>query len=488
LKPDLFSALTLNDPNRLGSRFDFKLEDDSGMKELTPGKLVAAWCLLMISCPLAFLWLEPDLTPAGENLAFLKLFLILALVNTGGLAVAYALVRRWSLPAEQLESFIAAIPSAETPLPVGGPRALQRLSRAMASMAERVRQVVERANLEAARRHAILACMAEGVLAVDKDLKVIFCNDAFAEAFSTRTPLAEGRTLYEVVREPALRDILGRVVSNGTPEKDRLRLPSAAGRWFEARALPLGNQNRQGAVIVLHDITDIERQEQARKDFVADVSHELRTPLAAIRGYAETLLDGALEDKLHNRRFVEIILSHAVRLNNIASDLLVLSELDSDAPPPGPPGRLSVVDIIESAAHTVQNAAAAKNIRLNLEQCHEASVTGYRFRLEQALVNLLDNAVKFNRPEGEVVVECGPTGNGHVRIAVRDTGIGIPSEDLKRIFERFYRVDKARSRPAGGTGLGLPIVKEVVERMGGTVAVESQLGRGSTFTILLQAA
>jgi two-component system phosphate regulon sensor histidine kinase PhoR len=218
------------------------------------------------------------------------------------------------------------------------------------------------------------------------------------------------------------------------------------------------------------------------------VSHELRTPLASIRGYAETLLDGALEDGENNRRFVEIILSHAIRLNNIASDLLVLSELDSNASPSAPLERIPVREVVESAMHSVQEPAAGRGVRLRIENCRDCWVSGYRFRLEQVMVNLLDNAIKFNRENGEVHVECAGADDKRVRISVVDTGIGIPSEELKRIFERFYRVDKARSRPAGGTGLGLPIVKELVDRMGGTVGVESQLGRGSKFTIVLPAA
>ena len=358
----------------------------------------------------------------------------------------------------------------------------------MKAMAERIRHIVERANLESYRRETILACLAEGVLAVDTSLKVIFCNDAFARAYNTRTPVDESRSLYEVVREPILRDILERVAQTGAAERDRFQLPSASGRWFEARALPLGETSRRGAVIVLHDITDIQRQEQVRKDFVADVSHELRTPLAAIRGYAETLLDGALEDQANNRKFVEIILSHAIRLNNIASDLLVISELDSNAPQTSPPERVSLLEIIDSAIHTVEGGAAMRGVRLNRGNCTECTVLGYRFRLEQAVVNLLDNAVKFNRENGEVALDCGYTDDHHVHLSISDTGIGIPSDDLKRIFERFYRVDRARSRTTGGTGLGLPIVKEVVEQMGGTITVESQLGRGSKFTIILQAA
>jgi two-component system, OmpR family, phosphate regulon sensor histidine kinase PhoR len=443
----------------------------------------------MLALPLASLWLWPDIAQGKQWLAFFKLAVVFGATSAAGLAFAYTVARHWSAPAKRLENFVAALPASETSLSEDGPVELQSLARAMRAMAERVRQVVEHASLESSRREIILACMAEGVLAVDTDLHVTFCNDAFAQAFSTRTLIAEGRTtLYEVVREPMLREVLARVVRSGTPETGRFQLPSAAGRWFEARALPIGDNPRRGAIIVLHNITDIQRQEQLRKDFVADVSHELRTPLAAIRGYAETLLDGALEDQANNRKFLEIILSHTIRLNNIASDLLVLSELDSDAPSLPPPEQIRVLDVIDSAVHTIESGAALRGIRLRRENCQDCSVVGYRFRLEQALVNLLDNAVKFNRPDGEVNIECGAVSEARVEISVSDTGIGIASEDTKRIFERFYRADKARSRPAGGTGLGLPIVKEVVEGMGGTVSVESQLGVGSKFTIVLKAA
>ena len=454
---------------------------------MSSGKLIGAWAGLMLCVPLALWWILPDLEPGSRASVALKLIAVAGLFNALAVCLILLVSRKWSVTTARLEGFAAALPSAETYLPEDGPVELQTLARAMRDMAGRVRDLVDRASLEAGRRETILACLAEGVLAVDRNLKVIFCNDAFAQAFSTRTPVTEGRTLYELVREPALRDILERVVESGAAETARFQLPTAASRWFVARAVPLGEEPNRGAVIVLHDITDIERQEQVRKDFVADVSHELRTPLTAIRGYAETLLDGALDDAANNRNFVEVILSHAVRLNNIATDLLVISELDSNALQDLPREPVAVLEVIESAVHTVEKAAVARHIRLNREGCRDCSVLGYRFRLEQALVNLLDNAVKFNRPEGSVTIECARISDAQVRISVSDTGIGIPQDDLKRIFDRFYRVDKARTRSAGGTGLGLPIVSQVVEQMGGTVTVESQLGRGSRFTILLEA-
>ncbi len=458
------------------------------MRVNTLGKLAVAWLLLMLGVPLTLVLLHDDIIPGRSYDAGAKLAIVLAAVGATGLILTYAVSMRWAARTKLLEEFVAGLPNTQNPLPEGGPDELQTLAKSMRAMANRVHEVVDRANLELSRRETILACMAEGVLSVDKDLRVNFCNEAFAAAFGTRTQSSEGRSLYELVREPALREILHRVVIRGEPEKDLLRLPSAAGRWFEARALPLGREPRRGAVIALHDVTDIQHQEQMRKDFVADVSHELRTPLAAIRGYAETLLDGGLEDQENNRRFVEIIFSHAVRLNDIASDLLVISELDNHSAPSAPLERISVLDVVRSALHTVEKNAAGRAIRLHAENCLPCYVKGLRFRLEQVIVNLIDNAVKFNRPEGEVIVECGPINQDWVRVTVADSGIGIPNDELKRIFERFYRVDKSRSRPAGGTGLGLPIVKEVVERMGGTVTVESTLGRGSKFTVTLRSA
>ena len=186
---------------------------------------------------------------------------------------------------------------------------------------------------------------------------------------------------------------------------------------------------------------------------------------------------------MNNRRFLEIIKAQAARLNNIASDLLVLSELESGKS--AEMERLSVPSVLESALHTVESEARVREVQIVCSQVEDVCVVGSKIRLEQALVNLLDNAIKFNRPSGQVRVEVMRATDGQVRITVADTGIGIPSDDLSRIFERFYRVDKARSRAVGGTGLGLSIVKHVLERMNGKITVASELGRGSVFSITL---
>ncbi len=408
-------------------------------------------------------------------------------VATGVFAVyAYLAWRRLAGYLRRLEDYAALLPSNEMDLPDSLPPEFAMLSSALKRASQHVGSVIDRANLELARRETILAGMAEGVLAVDRDLRVTFSNEAFAEAFQTRRPLPEGRPLYEVVREPALREILQEVLATGNASRRRLHLPAAGGRWFEIHALALGHLPQIGVIAVLHDITDIQRQEQARKDFVANVSHELRTPLAAIRGYAETLLDGALDDSEMNRKFVEVIQAHAIRLNNIAQDLLILSELDTHAVSMAPT-LIPVQEVIEAALRTVEGAANMRNVSLEVHSCERALVLGSRLRLEQIFVNLLDNAVKFNRPSGSVIIECRPS-RDLVELAICDTGIGIPSEDLNRVFERFYRVDKARSRDAGGTGLGLSIVKELLEEMGGSIRVESQIGQGSRFFIRMPAA
>ncbi len=460
------------------------------LKRLTLLKLAGLWTIVFAGFLLAaVVWLQPwriRLADGESTGPFLATGVLLMAALTGaGFLISYLLLNHWARFAEELRRVAIALPAANPQPRLAPPPEMEDLTNAILHTASQVRTTVERATLESSRRETILAGMAEGVLAVDSKLSVVFYNEAFARAFKARLPVAEGRPLYEAVREPALHNILEMVVLSGEATREQFQLPSAAGHWFEAHALPFLDGKSHGAIVVLHDVSDIQRQEQARKDFVANVSHELRTPLAAIRGYAETLLDGALDDEANNRRFVEVILAHAIRLNSIASDLLVLSELDSNTPSIAP-DRVNMLEVIDSAVRTVESSATLRKVRLIQGVCEDCVVIGYRFRLEQALVNLMDNAVKFNRPDGEVCVECGYTGDGTVRISVSDTGIGIPSEDLKRIFERFYRVDKARSRRVGGTGLGLSIVKQIIERMGGSITVESQLGRGTRFTIILQ--
>ena len=361
---------------------------------------------------------------------------------------------------------------------------LGSLARSLNRAAGQLRDLVNQLKAESASREAILASMREGVVAVDHDLRLTFFNESFSRLTGVN-PLIPPRTpLLEAVRDLGLSELLGTVLAEGKPLKATLQLQGAGAHIFEVHATPLAEGGNAGAIAILHDITELERLERVRRDFVANVSHELRTPLTAIRGYAEALLEGALDDPAHNRSFVEVILAHSKRLGNIASDLLILSELES-----GREGteseRVNLRAIAEGAMRTVEAEARARGVILKAGRLDDAEVLGHRLRLEQAILNLVDNAVKFNHPGGEVRIESGTEDGGRSFVCVTDNGIGISSEHLSRIFERFYRVDKARSREVGGTGLGLSIVKHILERMGGTVQVESRLGKGSAFTIFL---
>jgi two-component system phosphate regulon sensor histidine kinase PhoR len=357
------------------------------------------------------------------------------------------------------------------------------LARCLSRMAPQIEEVVNRLRNELTRREAILASMTDGVLAVDARLNVTFCNTAFTKATGVHGP-AEGVPLIQIVRDPVLFQIVKQVVDSGVEQRKRLRLSTPGLQSFDVHAVPLASTPSRGAIAILHDVTPTEKLERVKRDFIANVSHEIRTPLSTIRGYAETLLEGGLEDELNRRKFVEIIQANGVRLNNIAADLLTLSELESGRPG-AQPGPISLNDVLCGAIRAIEPAAHLMNVQLQADPIPDLYLSGYGIRLEQALMNLLDNAVKFNKPNGEVHVQVHDRSGNRIEIRVSDSGVGIPAEDLSRIFERFYRVDKARSRQVGGTGLGLSIVKHAVEQMGGTVAVESELGKGSTFVVML---
>lgn len=426
--------------------------------------------------------LEPLHAQSRDLLRRLLGISLLSLALAGALVLFF--LRSLRLRIWRLENYAENLldPQVSAELLPAGDDPLGALAKSLQRTAPRIRELVENLKLEGAHREAILASMTEGVLAVDEDQRVIFCNQAFAGAVSARSPVSPGMQLLELVRDPDFREIISAVLASGERVQRRITLPAAQGHSFEVTAGPLAGP-APGALAILRDVTELERLERVRKDFVANVSHELRTPLAAIHGYAETLLQGALEDQQNNRRFVEVIQAQAARLNSIAADLLTLSELESHGPAPllKP---VSVRAALQSALHTVESAARLRGVRLVCGRIEDLRVLGEELRLEQVFVNLLDNAVKFNRPNGEVTVEAASQ-DGQVRITIADSGIGIPSEDLPRIFERFYRVDKARSRELGGTGLGLSIVKHVTEQMGGTVTVDSRLGEGSRFTLVV---
>ncbi len=335
---------------------------------------------------------------------------------------------------------------------------------------------------------AILSSMSEGVLVVAADGRARLVNPAFRRLFDIDTPEAAaevtGRPVLEIIRQPGLASLVDDTLRLGTGQSGQIEILAPERRTLLLASAALAGGER-GAVVVARDTTELTRVADMRRDFVANVSHELKTPLAAIRGYAETLRDGALDEPATARRFNERILLQCGRLQALLDDLLTLSRLESVTPQPSEREPVELPAVIHRAAEVLSDAARERQVRIELDVDEEVpAFSGDPEGIERLVVNLLDNAVKYNRPEGSVSLRLSQAG-GHALLEVTDTGIGIPQDALSRIFERFYRVDKGRSRDEGGTGLGLAIVKHVAQTHGGQVEVESRIGKGSTFRVRL---
>jgi two-component system phosphate regulon sensor histidine kinase PhoR len=336
-----------------------------------------------------------------------------------------------------------------------------------------------------AQLEAVLNQMAEAVVAVDATGVVLVVNPALSRLLGVEAASARGRGYLESLRHSGISELISGVLSGGRNISQEIRIIAREELVFDAHAAPLLDQDKlSGALVVLHDITRLRRLEQVRRDFVANVGHELRTPLAAIKGFAETLREGALSDPDNSREFLRTIEEHADRLSQLVDDLLDLSAIESGHRAP----RMAAVELAPLCRDVIrQLAPRAEEFDVRLEQREMTKlplVKADRDQLRQILVNLVDNAIKYNEPGGRVEIAAIPL-NGAVRVTVCDTGMGIPEIDLPRIFERFYRVDKARSRDAGGTGLGLSIVKHLVEAHGGEITVESRQPGGSSFHFTL---
>ncbi len=337
-----------------------------------------------------------------------------------------------------------------------------------------------------AQQQVLFNSMLEGLLLLDRNQRIYLANRAFKHLFQLKAEL-RGKTILEALRVPELDALVQRVENDGQVFDYELKLPDLNEHWLRVNAAAVFNSagGRDGTILVFHDLTRLKQLERTREEFVANVSHELRTPLSLIKGYVETLLDGARNNPEVAERFLKIIERNAQRLDLLIQDLLTISALES--------GRMKLnlhaVDmhqLAEKVLTDLHGKAEARGTTLaNQVPALLAQVDANR--VDQVLSNLVDNAIKYGRTQGHVTVGGRQSDSGMIELSVNDDGPGIPNEALDRVFERFYRVDKARSRDQGGTGLGLSIVKHIIQSHGGEVWAASEVGKGTTFYFTLPA-
>jgi two-component system phosphate regulon sensor histidine kinase PhoR len=357
------------------------------------------------------------------------------------------------------------------------------MNRMAAQLDDRIRTVVNQRN----ELEAVLSSMVEGVLALDTEERLISLNKAAAQLMDIEPEQVQNRTIQETIRNSELQDFVRRTLDSPQPVEGEIVFFNGNKRYLQAHGMPLTDVggNKIGALVVLNDVTNIRRLENIRKEFVANASHEIRTPVTSIKGFVETLMDGALEDTETTKRFLNIISRHSDRLNAIVEDLLSLSKIEMEAER----GEIfleegKILGVVEESVEACHLFAQEKSITVEIDCPEDLEGRFNPSLLVQALINLLDNAIKYSEKGSTVKMMCLKTESG-VQISVNDQGTGIEKKHIPRLFERFYRVDKARSRKMGGTGLGLAIVKHIVQIHKGDIEVNSRPGEGSVFTMTL---
>jgi len=358
----------------------------------------------------------------------------------------------------------------------------QALNQMAGQLQERIQEITSQKN----ELEAVLKSMVESVLVVDREQNILSFNRAAAGLLGLK-PEAQGRSMQETIRSPGLQKFAALTLESKEPVTDEIISYQEGEKYLQAHGTLLRDTRNEinAALLVLHDITGLKKLENMRKEFVANVSHELKTPITAVKGFVETLKEGASREPENLNKFLEIINNHADRLNSIIDDLLILSRIEQSE---GAGGMVleetKIKPVLDSAMALNQNKVAEKNIKIEAQIPEELKARINPELIEQAVSNLINNAIKYSEPGGVISIRAEQAQN-ELEIMVEDHGIGIPKEHLPRIFERFYRVDKARSRNQGGTGLGLAIVKHIVAAHKGRVAVDSTPGKGSKFSIFL---
>ena len=412
--------------------------------------------------------------------------LLVALLASG---VSWLVSRRITQPLEKMRSGARQFADGDLfhRLPLSDIREFSVLAETMNQMAEQLQQRIDEINSQRSKTQAVLSSMREGVIATDLAQRVININPTAAKMFGVPMASAHGRSILEIVRNHAFQEMMDCSLSSGESLESDIVYHQKGEQIFNVHCTPLLDavQKRMGGLVVISDVTQLRRLENMRRDFAASVSHEIKTPLTAIKGFVETLCTGDLDDREETRRFLAIIDKHVNRLATIIDDLMQLSRIESDLEVQQIGLECCrIEDVLNTAIGLCKEKSKEKGIDVKLA-C-EADLSGKydATLLEQAAVNLLDNAIKYS-PTKSVIRIGALTVDDKIQIRFTDQGMGIAKKHLPRLFERFYRVDKARSRQLGGTGLGLAIVKHIAQAHGGSVSVESELGKGSTFTLHL---
>ena len=411
-------------------------------------------------------------------------WLLLCAIVGSAIALVYFSWRKWVVPWRRIEQLVRQVGRGEQPRTflIEGADEARRVAVALEDILTRQRELDRQIGERASGQKAILSALQDGLLVVDSHRRIALTNRAFCELFGVGES-SLGAPLLESVRQPAVEQIVTETLQRRGPSQGEI---SVAGREFQMTSVPMGNNGGEitGAVLLFHDINELKRVDQIRRDFVANVSHELRTPLSILRGYIETLLDDPKMPRTECVRILEVMEQHSQRLGLLANDLLTLAQLESGSSTL----RLNEIDLTQFFAGLVRDwkkKFSAKGLNAIVDVSSDCSIIrADEARLREVLDNLLDNAVKYSSKNGRIRLRAERISDA-IALTVSDDGIGIGQEDLPRIFERFYRADKARSRELGGTGLGLSIVKHIAQLHGGRAEAESELGKGTTVRVIL---